>query len=129
MHNYRLEYAATARSPLRLGGGFLGSGGKADEVNGFLAYANPTNIETRIRAGVTSFPLIIFYGARIRPVTFNAMLNGDNVSGRFTPEPDGYQIVRLPLAPGLTTLVLSVEGTTASGETATDTDRVVFRVE
>jgi len=87
------------------------------------------NIETRLKPGVTGFPLVIFYSARIKPVTFNALLNGDNISGRFTPEPEGYQIVRIPLAPGPNTLVLSVDGDTASGLAATDTHRLVFRVE
>ena len=65
----------------------------------------------------------IFYGSRIRPVTFNALLNGDNISGRFTPDPEGYQIVPIPLAPGLNTLVLTVEGTTATGQATAVTDR------
>jgi len=121
VHVYRLDYASTARIPVKLGGRFEG--------DRLLAYANPMNIETRLQAGVTSFPLVIFYSARIKPVTFNALLNGDNISGRFTPEPEGYQIVRIPLAPGPNTLVLSVDGDTASGLTATDTHRLVFRVE
>ena len=121
VHVYRLEYASTATTPLTLGGRFDG--------DRLLAYATPTSTETRLRAGSTSFPLVIFYGARVKPVTFNALLNGDNITARFTPEPEGYQIVRIPLAPGLNTLVLSIEGTTVSGQTATDTHRLVFRVE
>jgi hypothetical protein len=121
VHFYRLDYASTARIPLKLGGRFEG--------DRLLAYATPMNTETGLKAGVTSFPLVIFYSARIKPVTFNALLNGDNISGRFTPEPEGYQIVRIPLVPGPNTLVLSVEGATASGQTATDTHRLVFRVE
>jgi len=77
VHVYRLDYASTASTPLKLSSRFEG--------DRLLAYANPTNAETRLKAGVTSFPLIIFYGARIKPVTFNALLNGDNISGRFTP--------------------------------------------
>jgi hypothetical protein len=57
------------------------------------------------------------------------LLNGDNISGRFTPEPEGYEIVRIPLVPGPNTLLLSVEGTTAGGRTVTDTHSLVFRVE
>jgi hypothetical protein len=121
VHLYRLDYASTGRAPLKLAGRFEG--------DRLLAYANHPSTEARLRAGVTSFPLIIFYGAGIKPVTFNALLNGDNISGRFTPEPEGYQIVRIPLVPGPNTLLLSVEGTTASGRTVTDTHRLVFRVE
>jgi len=120
-HVYRLEYKSTARTPLTLGGLFDG--------DRLLAYADPTSTDTRLRAGVTSFPLVIFYGARAKSVTFNALLNGNNITGRFTPEPEGHEIVRIPLGPGLNTLVLSIEGTTASGQTATDTHRLVFRVE
>jgi hypothetical protein len=64
---------------------------------------------------------------RIGVKQVNTLLNGDNISGRFTPEPEGYEIV--PLAPGPNTLLLSVEGTTASGRTVTDPHSLVFRVE
>lgn len=121
VHAYHLDYVSTATTPLTLGGRFHG--------DRLLAYAHPTSPDTRLRAGVTSFPLVIFYGAPIKPVTFNALLNGDNITGRFTPEPGGSQVVRIPLGPGLNTLVLSVEGSTASGQRATDTHRLVFRVE
>jgi hypothetical protein len=121
VHHYRLDYASTARTPLKLAGRFGG--------DRLLAYANHLSTEARLRAGMTSFPLVIFYGAGIQPVTFNALLNGDNISGRFTPEPEGYEIVRIPLVPGPNTLLLSVEGTTASGRTVTDTHSLVFRVE
>ncbi|PYM96060.1 MAG: hypothetical protein DME04_02945 [Candidatus Rokuibacteriota bacterium] len=129
VHLYRVEFASTAAIPLRLGGRFDGGGQKSDEATRLLGYASPTTVETRLRPGVARFPLIIFYGARIRPVTFNALLNGDNISGRFTPDPEGYQIVPVPLAPGLNTLVLTVEGTTATGQATAITDRLVFRVE
>ena len=118
---YRLDYAAAGGAPLKLGGRF--------DQDRLLAYANPTSTETRLRADATSFPLVIFYGAGIEPVTFNALLNGNNISGRFTPEPDGYQIVRIPLMPGVNTLVLSVAGATIGNKGTVDTHRLVFRVE
>ena len=121
VHNYRLDYASTAGAPLKLGGRFEG--------DRLLAYGNYAGAEAKLSPLTTSFPLVIFYGAGIKPVTFNALLNGNNVSGRFTPEPEGYQIVRIPLASGPNALVLSVEGTTAGGQTITDTQRLVFRVE
>jgi hypothetical protein len=37
--------------------------------------------------------------------------------------------VRIPLTSGPNTLVLSVEGMTAGGQTIADTHRLVFRVE
>jgi len=121
VHVYRVDYASAAGTPLKLGRRF--------ENDRLLAYANVPSAEMRLGAGITSFPLAIFYGSRINPVTFNALMNGDNISGRFTPEPEGYQIVSIPLVPGVNTLVLSVEGATASDQTATDTQRLVFRVE
>jgi hypothetical protein len=120
VHLYRLDYASTDRTPLKLTGRF--------ERDRLLAYANLAGTEERFRAGATSFPLVIFYSAHIKRVTFNALLNGDNISARFTPEPEGYEIVRIPLAPGLNTMSLSVEGTTATGH-ITDTHQLLFRVE
>ncbi len=120
VHVYGLDYAATAAIPLKLRGRF--------EADRLLAYANAGSAEIRLGAGATSFPLVIFYGAGIEPVTFDALLNGDNISGRFTPEPDGYQIVQIPLAPGLNTLALSVEGI-AAGWVVRDVQHLVFRVE
>jgi len=121
VHIYRLDYASTAGAPLKLGGRFEG--------DRLLGYGNYAGAEAKLSPLTTSFPLVIFYGAGIKPVTFNALLNGNNVSGRFTPEPEGYQIVRIPLASGPNALVLSVEGTNAGGQTITDTQRLVFRVE
>ncbi len=129
VHLYRLEYTATAKTPLKVAGGFNGSAVPTNDANALLAYANPSSVETRVARGVTTFPLVIFYGARIQPVTFNVLLNGDNITSRFTPTPGGAQIVPIPLVPGVNTLVLSIEGTTASGAPATDTDRLIFRVE
>ena len=121
VHVYRLDYAATGGTPLKLGGHFA--------EGRLLLAGNVTSPETRLAVGAASFPLVLFYGARIDPVSFNAHLNGDNISGRFTPEPDGYQIVRVPVRHGVNTLVLSVESAAASGAPATDTLRLVFRVE
>src|SRR5262245_26714691 len=121
VHVYRLDYAATGGTPLKLGARF--------EEGRLLVAANATSSETRVAAGAASFPLVLFYGARIEPVSFNALLDGDNVTGRFTPEPGGYQIVRIPLRPGVNTLLLSVESAAGNGPPAVDTLRLVFRVE
>lgn len=129
VHLYLVDYKATAKSPLKVAGGFDGGGGKGREINEFLTYANPAGPTIRLQAGVTRFPLLIFYGASIQPTTFNAMLNGTNISGRFTPAPDQYELVWVPLKPGSNTLALAVEGVTASGQKARDTDELVFLVE
>jgi len=120
VHLYRLDYASAARTLLKLAGRFEG--------DGLLAYANLASTETKLGAGVTRFPLVVFYGARLKPVTFNALLNGDNISGRFTPEPEGYEIVWIPLAVGVNTLVLSVDGTGVTGQATTDIHRLLLTV-
>lgn len=95
----------------------------------FLTYANPVSPQTRLAAGVTAFPLLIFYGPSIQPTTFNAMLNGNNISGRFMPGPDQYELVWIPLKPGSNALTLAVEGVTTSGQRTRDTDKLVFLAE
>ncbi len=129
VHRYRMEYQTNGKTPLKVGGGFDGGGEKPREINSFLTYANPTGPELRLQAEVTRFPLLIFYGPSIQPTTFNAMLNGSNISGRFTPAPDQYEFVWIPLKAGANTLSLGVEGITGSGQKAKDTDEFVFVVE
>jgi len=129
VHRYRLEYKATPKSSFNIAGAFDGSGEKPGEINGFLTYANPIRSEIRLEPGIARFPLLIFYGPSIQPTTFNAMLNGSNISGRFTPAPDKHELLWVPLRPGSNTLVMTVQGVTASGRTAKDTDELVFWVE
>lgn len=126
VHLYALNYSAVARVPLNVAGGFDGKGPMSDDRAKLLTYANPASPETRLPPGATSFPLLIFYGRSIKPVTFTAMLNDMNISSRFTPAPGTSQTVLVPLRAGPNTLVLSVDGTTASGGVATDVDRLVF---
>lgn len=126
VHLYVLDYSAVAGVPLTVTGGFDGGGKKPEAGGKFLTYANPASPETRLPPGATSFPLLIFYGRSIKPVTFTAMLNDMNISSRFTPAPGTSQTVLVPLRPGSNTLVLSVDGTTASGGVATDVDRLVL---
>jgi len=66
--------------------------------------------------------------ATIDPSSFAATLNGANISRRFKPIPDRYQVVPLKFALGSNTLILSVQGKTAGGQTATDTDQFGFSV-
>jgi hypothetical protein len=128
VHLYRLEYRAAPKASYRVAGGFDGGGNKPPEVNELLTYANLAGPHTVVRPGAAKFPLLIFFGAAIRPDSFNAMLNGGNISSRFTPTPGQFELVWIPLEPGSNTLVLSVEGTTASGQRIKDTDELVFLV-
>jgi hypothetical protein len=129
VHRYRLEYRASPKSSVRMAGAFDGGGEKPDDTNRLLTYANPIDRKVRFAAGTTQVPLLIFYGVSIQPPTFNAMLNGSNISSRFTPAPDQYELVWLPLKPGLNKFAVAVEGTTTSGRTAKDIDDLVFLVE
>lgn len=125
VHRYRLDYSPFPGAAPSVSGGFKGEGRKPDNTNAFLSYANPASAEIRLPPGQTTFPLVIFYGGSIRPVTFTAMLDDTNVSSRFTPAPESFEVVLLPLRRGSNTLVLSVEGTTTLGQEVTDTDRLV----
>jgi hypothetical protein len=128
VHQYILEYSASPGSVLKLSGGFDGHGQRPSDVNKFLSYANPMSTRVQLRAGERTFPLMIFYGTTIQPQTFRATLNGTDITALFHPAPGGTELINLPLDPGSNPLVLSVDGATASGRMASDTDRLVFQV-
>jgi hypothetical protein len=102
-------------------------GGQRTDVNEFLTYAAPTQTDTTLAAGTSSFDVHIFYGSTILPATFQATLNGNPISG-FTPIPGTDQTVTIPLASGRNTLVLRVDGVRTDGHIGTDRDRLVFIV-
>ncbi len=128
IHRYTFEYSSTPGTPFQLSGGFDGHGQRPTDVNKFLTYANPSAARTPLPAGQASFPLLVFYGPTTIPARFKATLNGADITAQFTPTPGGHQLVPLPLVKGSNVLLLSVDGTTASGRVATDTDRLVFLV-
>ena len=110
-----------------LSGGFDGGGQRPKDVNKFLSYANPSDSQTDLPAGTTTFPLMIFYGSNIITGTFKAMLNGIDITSLFNPTPGSHQTVNLNLVPGRNVLVLSIDGNLEK-RVATDTDRLVFVV-
>jgi hypothetical protein len=128
VHQYVLEYSANPGAIMRLSGGFDGHGQRPSDVNKFLSYSNPMSARVQLQAGQRTFPLMVFYGVTISPQTFKATLNGADIRGLFHPSPGGMEMVSLSLVVGSNSLTLSVEGTTASGRVATDTDRLVFLV-
>ncbi len=103
-------------------------GSQSDAVNGFLTYAAPAANSTSLPAGTPSFNVVVYYGGTVFPATFQATLNGAPFAG-FAAVPGGKQTVTVPLSPGRNVLVLRVSGVTPSGRTATETDRLVFRVQ
>ena len=128
VHSYVLNYSREVGSEIEVFGGFDGKGQRPRDVNKFLSYSNPTQMRTELAEGVTTFDLVIFYDQSIIPGTFKAGLNKQDITSLFSPSPGGAETVRLNLASGRNTLILSVDGTLTSGRVATDRDRLVFLV-
>jgi len=128
IHTYILNYSRKAGSEIEVCGVFDGKGQRPRDVNKFLSFSNPTQVTTELPQGITTFDLFIFYDQPIIPETFKAELNRQDITSLFSPSPGGAETVRLNLASGRNTLVLSVDGLLASGRQATDSDRLVFIV-
>ena len=127
IHKY--EFTFTHSNGCReVRGGLYGGGGESTDVDQFLTYSYPSDNETTLPAGTTMLPLQIFYGT-IYLRSFQAKLNGADVSYLFNAIPGENQIVRINLAKGRNVLVLSVTGQ-VSGKTSfkPDIDTLVFRV-
>jgi len=112
-HRYILQYAA----PPRISGAF----GYGDRL---LSYAAPAAARTELAPAETAVTIVIVYGATIAPETFRATLAGRDVSARFKPAPGRVEAVRLSIAAGSSTLVLSIRGATAEGRTIVHTDQL-----
>jgi len=129
VHQYSYNFKAYFPPPAEgFTGGYDGGGQRPSDVNKFLRYVRPFDARTRLPAGTQSYKLIVNYGATVDTATFSATLNGKDVTGSFKPAPGAMETVSIPLNPGSNTLILSAEGTIASGRVATDTDRLVFIV-
>jgi len=112
-HRYALQIAAPPRVA-----GALGHDAR------LLSYAAPAATRTELARGETAVTIVILYAVGIARETFRATLAGRDVSALFTPRPGGSQAVRLPVAVGSSTLVLSVQG---HGIVHTDTLEIVRR--
>jgi hypothetical protein len=77
--------------------GFDGGGQRPRDVNKFLSYARPSKRQTTLPAGTTNYIMIILYGDTIIPSTFNAELNGMDITSLFNPAPGGTEAVTLNL--------------------------------
>ncbi|HVJ04103.1 MAG TPA: hypothetical protein VM578_00375 [Candidatus Saccharimonadales bacterium] len=128
VQQFEFTYAKTpgAAMSIQLSGGFDGGGQRPRDVNKFLSYANPTAPTTTLPTGVSTFQLMLFYGATTDPATFSATLNGADVTRWFHPETGTFETVPLPLVAGKNVLQLSIKGFVASGREATDSDKLVF---
>ena len=112
-HRYVLQYAV----PPRISGAF----GYGDRL---LSFAAPTAARTELPPGETTATIVVLYAPIITPGTFRATLAGHDVSARFRPAPGGVDAVRLPVAPGSSTLVLSIRGSTGGGRMIVHTDQL-----
>ena len=110
-----------------LSGGFDGGGQRPKDVNKLLSYANPSDSQTDLPAGTSTFPLMIFYGNSAIIGTFKATLNGADVTSLFNPIPGSHETLNINLVSGRNVLLLSTDGNLPS-RVATDTDRLVFIV-
>lgn len=106
---------------------YFSGGGQRTEVNDFLQYKNPLDSTTLLPAGSTAFPLSIIYGPTINAGTFTAELNGQPITS-LTPIPGATETVLVPVSHGRNVLVISVNGATLKGKTATDKDRLTLIV-
>ncbi|MDI6800619.1 MAG: hypothetical protein QMD01_00985 [Thermodesulfovibrionales bacterium] len=133
--NYEITYSSDPSSQVQVkftGSSeipvFDGKGQKPTDVNKFLQYFNPNQARTELPAGTNSFNLSIIYGNTIKRETFNAELNGNNITTKFDPLPGKLEIVKIPLIQGTNTLILSIKGVRTDEKIAEDTDRLVFIV-
>ncbi|HNQ78114.1 MAG TPA: hypothetical protein PKJ37_03600 [Acidobacteriota bacterium] len=127
VHSYSVHYDSSNLSATYVSGGFDGGGQRPKDVNKFLSYANPSDSQTDLPAGTTTFPLMVFYGNNAITSTFKASLNGVDITNLFSPTAGNHETVNLPLGPGRNVLSLSADGNLPS-RVATDTDRLVFIV-
>ena len=128
VHTYRFTAPIAANGGFRLEGGFDGGGQRPRDVNKFLSYAAVAQSRTDLPAGTTSYPLTVFYDSAVVASSLSVTINGATVTSLFHPVAGGFETVRIPLQRGSNTLQLSVDGNLAN-RVATDTDRLIFRVQ
>jgi len=125
IHAYSFYYPKTIGADISIG--YDGGGQRPSDVNKFLSYIRPSERQTTLPAGTTTYYMMIRYGDTIIPATFNAELNGMDITSLFNPAPGGTEAVTLNLSQGRNTLVLSVDAN-LTNRIAGDKDRLVFIV-
>lgn len=107
--------------------------GQRSDVSQFIGFLNLDNGMVRHDPA----PIALKLGATVDPATFQAELNGVNVTAAFlTPTAGGadrvafFQVASSPLAFGRNVLAVSIDGTVpGTTRTATDRERIAFTVE
>ena len=87
IHTYSFYYPKTVGADISIG--YDGGGQRPSDVNRFLSYMRPSERQTTLPAGTTTYNMIISYGDTIIPSTFNAELNGMDITSLFNPAPGG----------------------------------------
>jgi hypothetical protein len=105
----------------------VAGGGQRSAVNDFLKFLNPLQTRFSLPIRVTRYPIAVQYGPSIDPSTFQAVLNGVDITSQyaFEPSPGTSKTVAIPLSPGRNILKLQVDGLIA-GRTATDRDTLTI---
>jgi len=125
IHAYSFYYPKTIGADISIG--YDGGGQRPSDVNKFLSYIRPSERQTTLHPGTTTYNMMIRYGDTIITSTFNAELNGMDITSLFNPAPGGTEAVTLNLSQGRNTLVLSVDAN-LTNRIAGDKDRLVFIV-
>ncbi len=99
-----------------------GRGQRAD-VNDFLKFLNPLETRISLPISVSSYPIAVKYGPTI--YTFQAVLNGLDITGFFHPGEVESETVAIPIYPGRNILKFKVDGT-VGGRIATDRDTLTI---
>lgn len=128
VHTYKINFDGIVGSQLEVSANFDGGGQRPRDVNKFLSYINPTSTSTVLPAGTTSFPLTIIYNKNVVANTFEATLDGANISSLFKVKAGSLETVNIPLERGKHTLLLSIDGNLPN-RTAKDTDRLILDVQ
>lgn len=108
-------------------------GNRRPGVDGFLGLVNFASGAVLPRGPVTVQIRFSRGGEQVDRASFQAVLNGENVTSAFRMNSRGDMAAAFPvIAPlkiGRNTLLLSVDGTVSGSRTATDADRFVFEVQ
>lgn len=113
------------------------TGGRRPAVDGFLVFLNLNKTDSVFASPATIVIKFAIAGENVNKATFNAILNGRDVTSAFVPDTTfggdlkaTFALGGSPLQSGRNVLITSVEGTVPdTNRTATDVDRVTFTVQ
>jgi len=129
------SYTGSTVGPIPLDLSQFFAGGRRPAVDDFLVFLNLANGDVR----TSPVGIVIKFainGESVNQSTFNAKLNGTDVTASFLPGSESGELVGIfnfrtsPLVIGRNVLLISVDGIVpGTTRTATDVDRIVFTVQ